>query len=391
MTAVDGTALEGGAALDRRAPMQAEAFRAAMRSLMDQKGPAVSVCDVWVQAKRDWADKEVQRTYTTTYIWMTNQLGHFTLGFLVTFMIGWVVVIVCGPIPREQFISGWMLAIPAAQLIIWVGKELLDYRNAKKETDGTAFPFDGWAVTYDVLTAVGFVLSGIVVSYLSFISLRAAVVVFFVGLLLALIPAKYWLSRKLCFQKAALPYLSRLADFKGGSFAQPQDVDRIVGFLSGQSVFRHLFVFGETGTGRTTLAVAIATERTFVVRSARYMSWSKFVENAQREPEPDVQDGMHIWPWRDSDIVILDDVVKAAGADSTSVQDIVKDLKRFPGVCQQLAARQTVWVLGPQPNGWATALGDALNVGRQECCEVQLMRWAGYQKPSVPFSRFSGA
>lgn len=194
--------------------MKGKEFRAVRRRLMKAKGAQVSVDDVWAQAKRDWTDKEVQRTYTTTYIWMTNQLGHFTLGFLPTLVLGWGIMFALGPIPREQFVCGWMLVIPAVQFIGWVGKELDDYRRARNETGGTAFPFDGWAVLYDAMTAAWFILSGIIVAYLSFISLLGALVAFAIGLLLALIPAWYWLSRKLCFQKAALPYLSRLADFK---------------------------------------------------------------------------------------------------------------------------------------------------------------------------------
>jgi hypothetical protein len=379
--------------------MDAKAFRAARDDLMRRKGPAVSVRQLWEQAVRDWTDKEVQRTYTTTYIWMTNQLGHFTLGFLVTFLFGWFVVFFWGPFPREEFVCGGMLAIPAGQLLFWIGKEVWDYLRTEKATDGADFPFDNWAVAYNVATAVGFILAGIVVAYLSFISLRWALIAFAVGLLLALLPAKYWLSRKLCFQQAALPYLSRLADFKGGSFGSPEngsppknvnkDVDAIVGFLFSQNDFRHLFIFGAAGTGRTTLAVAIGTERTFAVRRARYMSWSKFAENAQR-PEPAVQDGMHVWPWRESDIVILDDVVKVVNKESTPVRQIVADLNGLcTGVRRQLVCHQTVWVLGPEPDGWVEELAKALDVSLEECCKVHLMAW-NYQKPKAPFSRWSG-
>jgi hypothetical protein len=405
--------------------MKAETFRAARDWLMEQKGRQVSLRDIWDQAVRDWTDKEVQRTYTTTYIWMTNQLGHFTLGFLVTFVFGWVAVLFGGPIPRDQFVRGWMLVLPAAQLVIWTGKELWDYHNAKKDADGTAFPLDGWAVILNVVTAIWFILCGIVVAYLSFISLYAALAAFYAGLVLSLLPAWYWLSHKLCFQKAALPYLSRLADFKGGSFAPPldgsppKDVEKIVGFLFSQNRFRHLFIFGKAGTGRTTLAVAVATERTFAVRSARYMSWSKFVEDAQKKiaedvqkadhaqkkvvtdaqkevvegaqkkREPPMQDGRLVWLWEESDIVVLDDVVKVVGAESTPVDDIVKDLDRMPQVRKQLAARQTVWVLGPGLDGWVEALAPLLCAKRRECCVVELIPW-DYKKPKTPFSDFSG-
>ena len=139
---------------------------------------------------------------------------------------------------------------------------------------------------------------------------------------------------------------------------------------------RHsLLIFGTTGAGRTSLAVAIATEHTFCVRSARYLSWAKFVETAPINPEDAVQDGIRVWPWRASDIVVLDDVVKVIeGRAHTSPDHIVADLGALPpDVVTSLAARQTIWMLGPDQSGWITKLSAALNVAPQEFCAVEVV------------------
>ncbi len=111
------------------------------------------------------------------------------------------------------------------------------------------------------------------------------------------------------------------------------------------------------------------------MRSARYLSWAKFVETAPINPEDAVQDGIRVWPWRASDIVVLDDVVKVIeGRAHTSPDHIVADLGALPpDVVTSLAARQTIWMLGPDQSGWITKLSAALNVAPQEFCAVEVV------------------
>ena len=361
-----------------------------MRALKGKMHPAVTARDILRQAHRDLFDKEVQHTYTTSYVWMTNQVSHFGLGFLATFVIVWVVQIVHALCARgltltgigvscaiePHHFGGLMLLVPVLEVGLWALLEYKDYAAAKQDAKGNSFVFDGRDVAYDALTALWFITAGMVVAYLSFVAWTLALAAFVVGAIVALLPAGYWLSRKLCFQQAALPYLYRLADF-GSTFAPrpKQGVETVTDYLTRARAMRHLLIFGTTGAGRTSLAVAIATEHTFCVRSARYLSWAKFVETAPINPEDAVQDGIRVWPWRASDIVVLDDVVKVIeGRAHTSPDHIVADLGALPpDVVTSLAARQTIWMLGPDQSGWITKLSAALNVAPQEFCAVEVV------------------
>ena len=207
--------------------MQAERALAAMRARKSKSPPAVKARDILRQARRDLFDKEVQHTYTTSYVWMTNQVSHFGLGFLATFLVVWIVQIVhglcvCGLSPTRIWVScaiephhfaGLMLIVPALEVGLWALLEYNDYTAAKQDAKGNCFVFDGRDVAYDALTALWFIAAGMVVAYLSFVAWTLALAAFVVGAIFSLIPAGYWLSRKLCFQQAALPYLYRLADF----------------------------------------------------------------------------------------------------------------------------------------------------------------------------------
>ena len=287
-----------------------------------------------------------------------------------------------------------MLIVPALEVGLWALLEYNDYTAAKQDAKGNCFVFDGRDVAYDALTALWFIAAGMVVAYLSFVAWTLALAAFVVGAIFSLIPAGYWLSRKLCFQQAALPYLYRLADF-GSTFAPrpEQGVETVTDYLTQPRPRRHLLIFGATGAGRTSLAVAIATEHAFFVRSGRYMSWAKFVETAPINPEDAVQDGIWVWPWRGSDIVVLDDAVKVIdGRARTSPDDIVDDLRKLPAeVVSSLAARQTIWVLGPDQAGWITGLSAALGVAPDEFAAVEVTARPERGKPRATFSRFSGS
>lgn len=374
--------------------------------------PAVTTSQVARQAVGDWFGKEVQNGYTMTYVWMTNQLGHFTLGFLFTFILVWIVEVAhataaagcsiwfspsdaCSIASRH--LQSSMLLIPGLGLATWIYKEVRDCVVAMRDAKGNPFRFDIWDVVKDALTAVWFISVGIAVAYLSFLSWFIALLVFFSGVVVALIPAKYWLSRKMCFQQADPPFLYRLADFSSALAPPPSvSVKEIEEYAAGRALFRNLLIFGDVGSGRTSLAVGILTEHTFLVRSARYLTWAKFIENAQG-PEATVQEGVVVWPWRQSDILVLDDLVKTIGRRPvTAPSEIGADLRGLPSdVVATLADRHNVWVLGPgwqpqmRPENWIEELAKILGISIEAFRYVELVQ-PPRQKPRVPFAQFSG-
>jgi hypothetical protein len=122
-------------------------------------------------------------------------------------------------------------------------------------------------------------------------------------------PAHYWLSRKKCFQQAGLPFTYRLADFPPQFSCE--DRDEIIKFVEMESQWQHLLVLGPMHSGKTSLIVGIGTERAFRLGTARYLAYFEFLQLADAVNEPDepyTQEGRDLWPWRRSDILIIDDV-----------------------------------------------------------------------------------
>ena len=80
------------------------------------------------------------------------------------------------------------------------------------------------------------------------------------------------------------------------------------------------------------------------------------------------------------------------GQARTSPDDIVDDLRKLPAeVVSSLAARQTIWVLGPDQAGWITGLSAALGVAPDEFAAVEVTARPERGKPRATFSRFSGS
>lgn len=380
--------------------------------------PVVTPRQLLQQAWSDWGGKEVQTGYTLTYVWMANQLGHFTIGFGLTLMLTWIGQLLIGwlscactqegfvritaqalSLPGDirpmQALCGWTGGLAVGQVLFWAGKEYRDIRVVRHDAQGNLFALNQRDLFLDAGTAILFIAFGVAVAYASFWSWQWAVIVFMVALALALMPAHYWMSRKYCFQRACLPFLFRLSDITG-RIACPQNnaVGQVQAFVAGQGCCRHLLVFGERGTGRTTLAVAMLTEHCFQVRRARYASWAKFLETADSIDQVGQHNGQTVWAWQDCDIIALDDVMVVPPGTSPLLADFERGLNALPPAARQmLNQRRTVWVLGateladaPQ---WAQALAGALHADVTTCHYIGMQRGADRDRRKLT-SRFLG-
>src|SRR5262249_12474321 len=68
---------------------------------------------------------------------------------------------------------------------------------------------------------------------------------------------------------------------------------------------------GPMHSGKTSLIVGIGTEHAFRLGTARYLAYFEFLQlaDAVDEPnEPYTQKGRDLWPWRRSNILIIDDI-----------------------------------------------------------------------------------
>lgn len=371
--------------------------------MSDSTSRVVTVTDVLRQVWADWTDKEVQAGYTYTYIWMANQLGHFTLGLLPTFLVSWLILWISGQ-KVEDVYARYLIWFPLALAAGWAAKEIWDVVRAAKSASNHAFPVDRADLWMDAGTAVFFFWCGIITATLGLRYFALGLASFLVVLILAVVlPARYWLPRKLCFQRARLPYLARLADFTSqfGSAPPrlgPQDV---LGFLAAAKGHRegnplHLLLFGALGTGRTSLAVAVGTEHSFEIRRVRYLTWTKFLELAVHDPTPNKQDGADVWPWIDVDILILDDMVDQSDpAPDVLLAEKQRELSSLSAPARAaLGNKRVVWVFGqvsndtPTPAQWIDLLGKSLELRQVQFGYVELL--GGQVRAAVPLASLSG-
>ncbi len=368
--------------------------------------PAVTAREVLSQAVADWLDKEVQAGYTYTYIWMTNQLGHFTLGFGPVLLFDWLARTIwffCHrhDMPLPPYAPCISYGFAGLLALFWTAKEVRDVIVAQKQAAGHAFAVNSGDLWKDAGTAVFFFSCGIIPAALSFYNPGYALLSFAVLLPAAVVgPAWYWMSRKLCFQRAQLPFLARLADFTSKFSAVagrvgPREIEAFA-LTPGPGptgAFQHLLIFGAAGTGRSTLAVAICTEHTFEVQTGRYTTWSKFQD---LDASGGAEDPKHVWPWRHADILVLDDIHERSTQEVDLVIDDIEGQIRClkDDTFKALRERRVVWVLGPilgddgVPGLWIEMFADCLDLDKSCFGVVELS--GSFIPPKVPVSSLSG-
>jgi hypothetical protein len=321
------------------------------------------------QAYKDGFGKDVQETPTVSYVWMADQFGHFTLGFAITFVFSWIAVwLWYGTRPQPEWL---MVACAAANMAIWVAKEIRDYfreqenfTRAHTPPQGLGqFPFNGKEIIWNVITALFYILTGAAVAGAVGFGPQWGVVTLIVVLIPAVLLGGWWLRRKITFQQAGLPYLYRLANFPNPvvpAVGQEGDAVRVIlDFIEPGKVAqtpgapRHLILTGPLGTGKSSLAAGIGTEFAFRMGIGRYISLVKLlqsVERARRMPsfgppgagrkyaspaaaaaaemppaqrggeltnpgQQEFDEGRILWPWDLSDLLIIDDVDDVIGND----------------------------------------------------------------------------
>jgi hypothetical protein len=322
------------------------------------------------QAYKDGFGKDVQETPTVSYVWMADQFGHFTLGFAITFVFSWLALWVW--YGQEKPPDWLMAACAAANMAIWVAKEVRDYFREKENfarahtpPQGLGqFPFNGKEIIWNVITALFYILTGAAVAGAVGYGPQWGVVALLVVLVPAVLLGGWWLRRKITFQQAGLPYLYRLANFPNPVVPGPgqtgDPVKLILDFIDPSKLpttpaaSRHLILTGPLGAGKSSLAAGVGTEFAFRMGIGRYISLVKLlqsVERVRRMPEvakaaggkrragtpaaeaaaatpaarrggeltdpgeQEFDDGRILWPWDGADLLIVDDVDDVIGND----------------------------------------------------------------------------
>ena len=174
-----------------------------------------------VQFWRDIFGKEVQSAATYSYLWMADQMGHVALGIILQFTLTFLLQHVLGV--AEAWASGIALVGISAVVSFW---EYRAYSASAAKAQGNTFPLDKTLLRDNAVIASAYMVFGVLGGYAFHLPGWWGAGVFVVALLLCVVCAPKWLRQKIIWQKAALPYLSRLADLNTPVAEGPADAIR---------------------------------------------------------------------------------------------------------------------------------------------------------------------
>jgi len=359
--------------------------------------PVITAADIRHQIKVDLIDKEVQSAATYSYLWMADQMGHIGIGLLVaavatalvsifgSLAIWWhwlVAAVVLGAIPALKEVKDFAKFNVGANKYFAVDRPLL-IRNART---ATLYMLAGLAIgivvamplpVVSAMEPCAFSIWRIDITISPALLTRAAIVLLVV--FFAVRGAWWWLRQKIVWQKAALPYLSRLSRVEVAfAPAAPDDPGpTIEAYIAGATgvdggtTERPLLLLGPLGVGKTDLAAAIGTEAAFAGAKVRYVSFSKLAQSAlaqrathgryagsapiDRAQAIDAADAgppnILYWQWRRAQMVIVDDIRPGLGErDYISLAEFrerfAEDRKLGADGLRTLCRRRSVWVIG---------------------------------------------
>lgn len=389
------------------------------------EAPALGIRRVATQCCHDlFGTKDVQDAITATYVWMADQIGHLTLGFVPTVLLCWIANLIWSCLGWSET-SGWrypvFMVLAAAVIGVWASKERTDLQDTSGRTTGV-FPPDSGDVAWNVKTALLFFGIGDLLGLAAFLWWALVPIVLVLSLWPALAVLFWWLRRKLAFQQAALPYLFRLANFASKLDAELiQAVSDIANLKDRRTNFfavligrdplphteprlRHLLISGPLGAGKTSLCVGMGTEFAFALGKGRYLSATKLVElvvgDDDEAGDRSYEDGLVLWNWRACDLLIVDDVdagVRAPAGqpalrslhliDPARLVDALSD-ENGQSALRWLGPRRSVWVLGDTVDvpSWQAAIAGLMGVPQAEIGVVQLIGSVGLPPPPVQTS-----
>lgn len=255
----------------------------------------ITIKKILQQLKADLIGKDSYRGITLTYAWLANQFGHIALGFIPAFLIYHFCNI--NEIKSAIYVS-----------LFWLGFEILNFLVPllfKKEK--YVFKPKWLNVTFDTFTDVCFFALGAFLFSLSVTEVNNKMVI---NILIALsvyllFASRYWFITKMYQLNAKYPFQFRLSQWKFK--INKADISKIEKFESSKkSDGNHLLVYGEFGTGKTSLGVGVLNELSIKNNSCLYVNaikmFNKFFDTN------DALKSYEIWNWKTADFLMIDDI-----------------------------------------------------------------------------------
>jgi hypothetical protein len=334
-----------------------------------------------------WADihdKEVYSAATYSYLWTADQMGHVALGLL----LGGLIMRVAS----ERGLSWWSAAVSAilAAIVFFGSWEFSTYRE-KAGPAGSLSVGEQRLLRRNAFIATFYMVLGTIAATAFFTTLLPWGLLIILACLVATIArALWWLRQKIVWQKAALPYLARLAGQRSALARETlHKVRAICEHLptdSGDK--RQLVIWGPFGVGKTPLAAAIGTEFAFCGWKVRFVTFDKLVQMAAADENDEGPSNIVYWDWRKADVLIIDDIDPGLPRDYLDPQEFkeifendFKSQKDGKDQRQILKNCHTIWVLGTdksEKNAYIEVIKNVTGAAEDSLEEVEL----GHHNPA---------
>jgi hypothetical protein len=303
---------------------------------------------------RDITGKEVQSAATYSYTWTADQVGHMGIGLALSLLLG--------SAAKYALSTDWspflVLALGAILVSLW---ELYAYLSAAKAATG-CFTLDTALLRKNAIIAAAYMVMGLVIGFGFRQPAPWWALILLAVLSIAICCAVPWLRQKIVWQKAALPYLFRLAEVTRSTIGM--DKAQALQALIDKGVPpdpdtspRQVVIYGPIGSGRTSLATGLGTEFAFKHVKVRYLGFDALLEFARAKTSTQLpkmyQDGpknIGYWPWDQAQVLIIDDIgpVIDSPDDGEADPDHFSQLltKQLSHIAPELSNRHTVWIFG---------------------------------------------
>ncbi|HWB24984.1 MAG TPA: AAA family ATPase [Chitinophagaceae bacterium] len=340
------------------------------------------------QLKADLIGKDSYRGITLTYAWLANQFGHFSLGFIPTFVLyriftynhafhnpaRWAVLFIT---------ANWLLF----ETYNFLGPLLLKKRTTSKifylPKQHYVFEPAWWNVGYDTLTDLGFFWLGALCAGLlcHFNTSFLWLIILFAVLLVK--PTRYWFITKMYLQTAEYPFQFRLSQWDV-ELIDDSHKKTIQAFVDNENTGKHLLLFGSEGCGKTSLSIGIATEMSIRHKTCVYTTgtklYSMFCEGRRRRKKNDC-----LWDWCSASLIVIDDINSGGDVEDTITAGKFLDfVDRHDDNRDILKEANVIWVLGNYQaghhavHGWRAMLED-IGVAEENIWEINLVECANAQ------------
>ncbi|MCW3105679.1 MAG: ATP-binding protein [Segetibacter sp.] len=316
----------------------------------------ITIANFLAQLKADLIGKDSYRGVTLTYSWLANQFGHFSLGFVPTLLLyrfllkkygfdsaaKWAPIIVAGTwiaFETYNFLGPLLSKKQSKSKLVFV---------AKKQEPYTFKP--AWGnVAFDTITDLGYFSLGAFCCAHIFSQYTSHCIVIWSLIIALLYPSFYWFRTKMFLQVPKFPFQFRLSQWDNS--IDEAGADNVKKFLAAKEKDgMQLLVFGTKNSGKTSLAVGIATELSIKKNPSVYTTatklYSMFAESA--DPAPEVG---FLWGWRGSSVFVIDDINPGE-----PITEEIVDAKTFqayldapsPAIDNRKAIleKNVIWVLG---------------------------------------------